>query len=369
MSDGKTVAIVGTGLIGGSLGMALRKSGVAHVLGVEPNAEAAADALRLGAVDAVLSLPAAVSRAHVVVLSTPVGAIMRQALREVAAIAAPGTIVTDTGSTKVDVHRAAREAGFAPGVSFIGGHPLAGSEASGIRAADPYLFENAFYLLTTDAEADEQAFAHLSALVCVTGAITHRLTPAQHDRLVAAISHLPHAAAAALVNAAVKVAGEGEEFLQFAAGGFRDTTRVAAGDPALWREILLSNRDQLLAALAALESEFAALRSALATADGPALTAWLSSARDHRRALPRRRTGMLVPVHELVVQVEDRPGVIARIAALLADAAINLREIEILRLREGEGGVLLLGVDTEEALRTALALLAAGGFSARPRSE
>lgn len=363
------VAIIGTGLIGGSLGMSLRLKKTARVLGVERNPESAAEAVRVGAVDAVLPLADAVAQASVVVVATPVGPAMEHILREVASVAGPGTIVTDTGSTKVEVHEAARRAGFRPGVVFIGGHPFSGSENSGIRAADPYLFQNAFYLLTTDQSVDQTALDRLTALLSVTGAVTHRLSPEQHDRLAATISHLPHAVAAALVNAAVRITGEGEEFLRFAAGGFRDTTRVAAGDPALWREILLSNRPPLLAALAALDEEFACLRSALMQADGTALTAWLTAARDHRRTVPRRRTGMLVPLHELVVQVEDRPGVIARVTALLAEAAINLREIEILRLREGEGGVLLIGVDSEAALQMSLSLLAGAGFTARPRSE
>ncbi|MDI6871300.1 MAG: prephenate dehydrogenase/arogenate dehydrogenase family protein [Bacillota bacterium] len=361
------VAIIGVGLIGGSLGMAWRRvKGAARVIGVEPDPAGAAAAVELGAVDELRELPEAVAVADVVVVATPVGQI-GQVLREVAAAARPGAVVTDTGSTKVQIHQAAAAAGLAPGVIFLGGHPLAGSEASGVRAADPYLFENAFYIITAEEDAPPAAVGRLEELVRRTGAVPHRMTPAAHDRLVAAVSHLPHAVAAALVNAAVRVAGHDAAFLRFAAGGFRDTTRVAGSNPALWRQILLSNSAEVLQALRAFGEELAAVAQALETGDATALESWLGRAQENRRALPHHRRGLLAPVWELVVQVEDRPGAIAAVTRVLAEGQINLREIEILHLREGEGGSLLLGVDSDEALERSLQLLRAAGFTARGR--
>ncbi|MGE5552626.1 MAG: prephenate dehydrogenase/arogenate dehydrogenase family protein [Betaproteobacteria bacterium] len=361
------VAIIGVGLIGGSLGMAWRRcQGAARVIGVEPNPAAAAAAVELGAVDEVQGLPEAVAAADVVVIATPVGQ-MGAVLRQVAKSAKPGQVVTDTGSTKVEVHETARAVGFTPGVAFVGGHPLSGSETSGIQAADPYLFENAFYIITTEQDTPPAAVERLSELVRRTGAVPHVMKPAEHDRLVAAVSHLPHTVAAALVNAAVRVAGADSAFLRFAAGGFRDTTRVAGSDPKLWREILLSNASEVLAALGALGEELATVRRALAQADGETLESWLGRAQENRRTVPRHRRGLLAPLWELVVQVEDRPGAIAAVTRVLAEGEINVREIEILHLREGEGGSLLLGVDSGEALERSLQLLRAAGFAARGR--
>jgi prephenate dehydrogenase len=361
------VAIIGVGLIGGSLGLAWRRvQAAARVIGVERDPAQGTAARELGAVDELKELPEAVAAADIVVVATPIDQIAG-VLREVARAARPGLVVTDTGSTKVQIHQAARAAELPLGVVFLGGHPLAGSEASGVRAADPYLFENAFYIITAEEEAPAHAVARLLELVRWTGAVPHRMNPAEHDRLVAAVSHLPHAAAAALVNAAVRVAGDDSAFLRFAAGGFRDTTRVAGSEPRLWREILLSNAGEVLAALAAFSDELAQVRRVLAEGDGEALEFWLARAREDRRTLPRHRRGLLAPVWELVVQVEDKPGAIAAVAQVLAEGQVNLREIEILHLREGEGGSLLLGVDSGEALEQSLQLLRAAGFTARER--
>lgn len=361
------VAIIGVGLIGGSLGMAWRRfQAVERVIGVERDPAAGALAVELGAVDEVRALPEAVAAADLVVVATPVGQ-MPQVLREVAGAARPGTIVTDTGSTKVQVHQAAAAAGFAPGVTFLGGHPLAGSEASGVRAADPYLFENAFYIVTAAAGDPEAAAVRLEELIRRTGAVACRMAPEEHDRLVAAVSHLPHTVAAALVNAAVRAAGEDAAFLRFAAGGFRDTTRVAGSDPSLWRQILLSNAPEVRGALRLLREELAKAEEALAAGDGAALEEWLGEAQHRRLAVPHQRGGLLAPVYELLVQVEDRPGAIAAVTRVLAEGEVNLREIEILHLREGEGGSLLVGVDSDAALERSLGLLRAAGFGARAR--
>jgi prephenate dehydrogenase len=361
------VAVIGVGLIGGSLGMAWRRFGAAErVIGVEHDPAAGQLALELGAVDELADLEEASARADVVVVATPLGQ-MQTLLRAVARAVRPGAVVTDTGSTKVQVHEAAARAGFAQGVSFIGGHPLAGSEASGVRASDPYLFENAFYILTAGPDTEPGALSLLEGLVRRTGAVAHRMTPAEHDRLVAAVSHLPHTVAAALVNAAVGVTGDDSAFLRFAAGGFRDTTRVASSDPFLWRQILLSNADEVLSALETLERELAAARQALQNRDGEALAAWLGRAQTNRRALPHQRGGLLAPVYELVVQVEDTPGSVAAVTRVLAEGEVNLREIEILHLREGEGGSLLVGLGSDEELTRSLGLLRAAGFTARGR--
>lgn len=361
------VAVIGVGLIGGSLGLAWRRFGGAkRVVGVEPDTAAAALALELGAVDEVAELPTAVEAADVVVVATPVGQVAG-VLQQVAAVARPGTVVTDTASTKVQVHAAAATAGFKPGVHFVGGHPLAGSEASGVRAADPFLFENAFYIITAEDEVPPEAVENVTRLARRTGASAHRMSPEEHDRLVAAVSHLPHTVAAALVNAAVHLAGDEVTFLRFAAGGFRDTTRVAGSDPKLWRQILTSNSREVREALRALREELTEVEQALANDDGAAVERWLTRAREQRNALPRSRAGWLAPVYELVVQVQDHPGAIAAVTAILAEAGLNLREIEILHFREGEGGSLLLGVESEEQLAEALRLLRAAGYAARGR--
>lgn len=361
------LAIIGLGLIGGSFGMALRRAGVVgEIIGIDTDPNTREDAVRMGAVDrSTADLPQGIRQAEVVVVATPVGQIPF-VLRAMAPDLAPGTLVTDVGSSKGSVFLAATEA-LPPGVVFIGGHPMAGSERGGIAAANPYLFENAFYVLTpTPGQEHHFLTGRLLELVKSTGARPIFMDPWEHDRVVAAVSHLPHMVAAALVNTLAQVASS-EVYFSLAAGGFRDTTRIAGGDPLLWRDIFLSNKERVLEMIDQFQAVLGSLRDMLASGQEKELVAALEDARRVRQEIPVKVKGMLAPLYELVVVLADEPGAIGRVAILLAQEGINIVDIEILRVREGEGGTLRLGLGNPESVQRAVSVLRAAGFTARER--
>ena len=223
--DFNRVAIIGVGLIGGSLGMSLRKNElVGEVVGVDSCVDNLHLAVELGAIDQYAASPAAgVAGADLVIIATPVGATIL-ILHEIWPYLASGAVVTDVGSTKTKVVQEAENM-LPPGISFIGGHPMAGSEHNGIKGADPYLFENAFYLITPTTNSKPVALKKVKRLVAGIGAKVVEIEPEKHDLAVAAVSHLPHLLAASLVNTVVNLP-ESESILPLAAGGFRDRKSV-----------------------------------------------------------------------------------------------------------------------------------------------
>ena len=359
------IAIVGVGLIGGSLGMAWRARGAAaEVVGVTRREETIAEALKVGAIDRGTTDPLeGVRDADVVVIATPVGLIVPMAKR-IAPALRPGCIVTDVGSTKSVVCReiwADRGARYV----FIGGHPMAGSEKAGVLAADLYLFQNAPYVLVPPEGCPESALETLVGLSKAAGAVPMIMDCDRHDAIVATVSHLPHIVAAALVNAATARGKQYESLLQLAAGGFRDTTRVASGVEDVWTDICLTNAEQIAAALDAFQFELSRFRQAIERKDREALEAALKEARIARDSLPAKSKGILGSVFDLVVHVIDRPKAIHEVTGIVGEANINIKDIEILRVREGEGGSLRLAFENHESMLEAARLLEEAGYRIR----
>lgn len=364
--DFHRVAIIGVGLIGGSLGMAACARGLAvEVVGVGPRAESLSLALELGAIHrAAPSMAEGVAGADLVIIATPVSATLK-ILEEISPLLDPGTVVTDVGSTKSGIVRQA-EAVLPQGVSFVGGHPMAGSEQAGVRGADPYLFENAFYLITPTPNTSPEALTAVKKLAAGVGARVVELDPERHDLAVAAVSHLPHLLAATLVNTVTRMP-ESAEVLPLAAGGFRDTTRIASGSPVMWRDIFAENREQVLDMVRRFRAELDRFAELIDLGNSEAVTDSLTFAREARAVLPARTKGYLPCLYEVVVTVPDRPGVIAGFTAHLARAGINISDIEILRVREGEGGTIRLGFASGEEQEDALQVLREKGYPVRKR--
>jgi prephenate dehydrogenase len=361
------VVIIGVGLIGGSLGMAIKRLGLAaQVVGVGRNEANLRTALEVGAVDEITTDAASgVRDTDLVVVATPVSAVAPVVV-EISPHLKPGTIVTDVASTKASIVGALEPLGREKGFFFVGGHPMTGSERSGVQSADPFLFENAYYILTRTAETDTGALDRMRDLTESIGARVVELSPEAHDFYIAAVSHLPHCIAATLVNT-IGGMEDRDAVLPFAAGGFRDTTRVAAGDPAMWRDILLTNARGILQMLGLYKSALDELVRLIEAGDAPAVEEWLKQAQSLRQVIPAKSKGYLPELFEIVVTVPDKPGVIAQLAAILGDADINISDIEILRVREGEGGTIRLGFATGTDQDEALRLLRREGIESRKR--
>jgi prephenate dehydrogenase len=275
----RTLTIVGVGLIGGSIGLAARRrSVVGRILGVGRNTESLQRAGAAGAIDeAFLEADAAVHQADVAVFCTPVDLIPEQVLA-LAPGCRPGTLLTDAGSTKAAIVRHL-DGRLPPQVAFVGGHPLAGSEKRGPEHAHPDLFQGRLVVLTPTTHTDPQALARTAEFWQALGARVRSMEPEEHDQALALTSHLPHLLAAALAGILP------EALHDLTATGFRSTTRVAAGDPALWTGIFEQNRQALLDSLTILEARLAEFRRALETNDRHRLDDLLTQARRIRDAL------------------------------------------------------------------------------------
>ncbi len=277
------LVIIGVGLIGGSFSLALREAGlVREIVGVGRSLENLSAALGTYVIDSSSQDAAqAVPGADLVLLAVPVGQ-MGEIMAAIAPHLGPNTVISDVGSTKQDVAALARQHLGEHFVRFVPGHPIAGSESSGVKAARGDLFRERNVVLTPLAETDPAAKALLTRLWEACGANVTEMTPQQHDAVFAAVSHLPHLLAFALVDYIANQANA-DQLFSFAASGFRDFTRIAGSSPEMWRDICLANRDALLQQIDGYEQELARIKAFIAASDGVNLAELFAHARDARR--------------------------------------------------------------------------------------
>jgi prephenate dehydrogenase len=345
------IAVVGTGLIGTSVAMASARVGCT-VAAWDADPGAAAAAADRAAIRIAPTLEDAVGDAEVVIVCTPVPAIA-----EVAALAlasAPDAVVTDAGSIKEDVvRRVAELAGHAGTGRFVGGHPMGGSERSGPEHASPAVVDGIVWVLTPSEGADRGAVATLEAWVERIGGRPVQMSAARHDRLVAFVSHLPQVASTALMALAATEEADEPEILLLAAGGFRDLTRLASSNPALWSQILLANRQGIAAAIDLYAARLADLRDMVLEGRGRDVEEMFEAAKQARLRLaakPTVRAGIAV----LQVQVPDRPGALAELTSAMAERSVNIEDLQIVHSPEGGRGTVHLTVaaaSAEDALR------------------
>lgn len=360
----KKAALIGTGLIGGAIGLAICERRLANeVVGFDRDPASLAKAAKRGAIDSCAESAAEAAReADLVILAVPVLSTLKM-LDEIIPVLDGGTLVTDVGSTKGSI-MAAVEQKLPHDIYFIGGHPMAGSEDTGIEGADSALLENAIYVLTPGEEVPDELIDRFRTMLEKAGAQAITLDPLVHDRVVASVSHLPHITAAALVQSVAGV-DDMELMRTLAAGGFRDSTRIALGNPEVWRDICISNRWALLGALKKFKASIEAIEKHLSEPNPEAIEEYLQQARDYRRSVPHRGRGILPEIHEIIVLVRDTPGMIGKLATLLGEAGINIDAIEILHVRELVGGSIRLGFKSLENMEKALQLLEEKGYSAQ----
>jgi prephenate dehydrogenase len=329
----RRAGLVGTGLIGGSVGLALRAAGW-HVTGTDHDPTRLARALELGVIDA-----AGTDRsAELTFVAVPVSAVPEAS----AAALEAGSVVTDVGSVKAPVVAAVDHP------RFVGGHPMAGSEAIGVEGARRDLFDGAAWVLTPTSATDQEAHALVHSVVRSFGADVLTLAPDQHDRLVATVSHVPHLTAAALMQMAAARGESDAALLRLAAGGFRDMTRIAAGDPGMWLDVCAENRTAIVEVLDELLSTLTDLRSVVDHGDPVGLERRLRAAQLARRSLPIGAP----PAEQLAevrVQIPDQPGELAAVTALATERSINVYDVEVAHSVDERGGRLLLVVDADRA--------------------
>jgi prephenate dehydrogenase len=361
------VAIIGTGLIGTSLGLALQQMHeVDDVVGYDRDTDRLSTALRRGGLtDAALAAGEAVVDADVVVLAVPASAVAGVA-RAIAGALRPATIVTDVASVKTAVV-ATLQRELPEGVWLVGGHPMAGSHEVGPEHATAELFVGATYLLTPTTHTDPDAYRTLHRLVAGIGARPMAVDPVHHDRLVAVISHLPQLAATTLMNLATEQARQQHAgLLLLAAGGFRDATRVAASNPELWLDICAENRAAIVGVLDDYAASISQLREIVAAADDDHLHRILAAAQHARRSLPRKAVGGGALI-ELVLPIPDRPGVLAEVTTCVGATGVNIEDFSIDHAAEGGRGALRLIIAGPGNAATAAAALKERSYEVRER--
>jgi prephenate dehydrogenase len=347
------IAIVGVGLIGGSIGLAARARLDAEVSGHDPATGAVEEALALGAVDrAAPDLRAALDGAEAAFVAAPVAA-LPATIAAVLAVAPEDCVVTDVGSTKRAIVAAIGDE------RFIGGHPLAGAAAAGVRNARAELFDDATWYLTPTPATRGTLYERLYKMLSGIGARPAALDAETHDRLLATVSHLPHVLANVLVAQAARALSD--ERLPATGPSFRDVTRVAGSNTAIWRDIYLSNADALIAAIDDAVARLESVRTVLAAADGDAIAAWNDSARaDRRRLLEADLAGG--EVCELRIAVPNRPGVVAEVALALGGGGVNIADMALHPAPDRSSGFIVLWIAGADQAAQAEALVAGLGL-------
>jgi prephenate dehydrogenase len=352
------VAVVGVGLIGGSIGLAARSRLGAHVTGFDPDRRVGEAALARGAIERTAdSVEEAVDGAEIAFVAAPVGA-LPQAVDATLAAAGAGCAVTDVGSTKRGLTAARQDS------RFIGGHPLAGAETSGVEHARAELFDGATWYLTPGPATEGTLYERLHRAIVGLGAQPAAIDAELHDRVMASVSHLPHVFANVLVGEAARALGDGGE-MPATGPSFRDATRVAGASSTIWPDIYLSNRDALVPLIDAARERLGEVREALASADRVAIERWNDAARGHRDAL--LGAGLAGgAVHELRAAVADRPGAVAEIALALGHAQINIVDMALSPSREAGQGVVALWIRGEQQAARAARLIEGLGIPVAP---
>ncbi|MCU1367497.1 MAG: tyrA [Ilumatobacteraceae bacterium] len=326
--------IIGLGLIGGSIGLALRERGW-YVTGDDHDQARIDRALQIGALDE----PGIAEVVDVTFVATPVLTLADQVKR---ALAETTGIVTDVGSVKGGVAEAIDDP------RFCGGHPMAGSELEGLDGADATMFTGAVWVLTPTASTADSTFAEIASVVAELGAEVVALAPDRHDQVVAVVSHVPHLAAATLMGLASERGEEHAALLRLAAGGFRDMTRIASGHPGIWIDICTENRDAILDGLDGLIDGLQRMREIIRDDDRAALHERLRHAREARANLPMRAV-QPSELAEVRIPIPDRTGAAAEVFTLAAELDVNISSFEVVHSVEGNRGVLVFLVDATSA--------------------
>ncbi|MEN3038875.1 MAG: prephenate dehydrogenase [Candidatus Kryptonium sp.] len=353
------ISIIGTGLIGGSIALSLKQSKQYNftIIGFDADPRSLDIAYEIGAINKkASSIEDAVKDVDVIFLCTPLKEIL-QLLHTVSNFAKSGAIVTDVGSVKKIVLKEAEK--IRNDIYFIGGHPMAGSEKKGITSADPFLFENAVYVLCPNFNVPLKILNDFIELIKLTGANIILLDPEIHDRVAGYISHLPQLLAVLLVNT---VGNMGSDYLSLSGGGFKDLTRIASSQFEMWSDIISFNKDKIIEAIDNFMNGLIRYRDTIKSGKIEALKPEFDNAFKLRNEIPSSRKGFINVLYDVFIMVEDKPGVLSKISTALYEGGLNIKDIELLRVREGTGGTFRLSFGSENDAKKAIEIITSLGY-------
>ncbi|MGD8781664.1 MAG: prephenate dehydrogenase/arogenate dehydrogenase family protein [Ignavibacteria bacterium] len=342
----KNISIIGLGLIGGSIAKALRASGNQFNLYAIDKDEILSEAIGNNIIDAKLNETNEVLESDLIFLCTPVDTAIN-IFKQIAPRLKPNSILTDVCSVKSPFEKIWNE--IKKDGIYIGGHPMTGKESGGYSNSDKLLFENTIYILTQKIDRQLKDFRNIIELL---GANILYIPAKQHDVIAASVSHLPQLVSVALVNTASLKTDE-YNFLDLAAGGFRDMTRIAESDFKVWEPIIKENKNEIITAIDKFALELESLKKILKKNEFEKIAGKFEQARISRYEIPLNSKGFLTPLHDIFVYVKDEPGILSKISTLLYENGINIKDIELLKIRDGKGGTFRLSFSTpEEALKS-----------------
>lgn len=353
----KKISIIGLGLIGGSIAKALKNSELELEITALDKDKILAEAIDANVIDRRIEKIEDSVSADVIFLCLPVELSLKY-LKKLAPLLSTNQIITDVSGVKGIFEK--EWSNLESDGVYIGGHPMTGKEKGGYENSDPLLFENSVYILSNH-EKENPEFEEFVKLINALGARITLLDPYLHDKVVANVSHLPQLLSVSLVNNSV-VKSDGVSFSDFAAGGFRDMTRIAASDFSIWEKIIQYNRNEILKAIESLKTELALVESLVEHDDFKRLADKFESSRKKRDEIPKDTKGFLHQLHDLFVFVRDEPGVISKISTALFNNDINIKDIELLKIREGTGGTFRLSFDSESDVNRAGQIIRKEGF-------
>ena len=354
--EAKRIGFIGLGLIGGSIAKGLKKKHPDwYFIGTDIARGSLLSALHEGVLDEIRpNIDEEYGACDLIFLCTPVTFSIKY-LKELKPLLKESCILTDVGSTKSDIMREVSVLGL--NSHFIGGHPMAGSEQSGYENSTDHLVENAYYVLTPAKETKPEALDFLRSVVEDLSALPLILDAKEHDYIVAAVSHLPHLIAAALVNLVKDSDNEAETMRQIAAGGFKDITRIASSSPLMWEQVCLTNGENIALILKDYISSMNTILEQVNAGDGEGIYQLFDRSREYRNSIPDKSLGPIKKQYALYCDIVDESGAIATIATILATHQINIKNIGILHNREFEEGVLKIEFYDEASSLEATAVL------------
>ena len=352
----KKIGFIGLGLIGGSIAKKIKANHPdCEIIATARRLETITEANEMNLISNDILLPlSAFADCDLIFLCAPVEKNLDY-LHELKEIVSTNTIITDVGSTKTQIHKEVISLGLEK--QFIGGHPMTGSEKTGISNANEYLLENAYYIITPTKENTQEQIDQFYSLVKELGSIPLVLDYEEHDYATASISHLPHLIAYTLVNLVKDIDDENETMKTIAAGGFKDITRIASSSPVMWESICKTNQTQIIKLMDQYLSSLSELRKDIEIADSQTLLDKFQSAKDYRDSITVRNIKSYNKVHELFLDLADETGGIAIIASILAFKGISIKNIGIVHNREFEEGVLHIEFYDQDSVEIATELL------------
>ncbi len=353
----KNISIIGLGLIGGSIAKALRKSEYDFTISAFDKPEVLSNAIAEKVIDLQLNSFEESLNSDLIFLCLPVSKSI-EVFESIAPKLNANSILTDVCSVK-NVFKEKWDKMDSKGIYF-GGHPMTGKEKGGYNNSDALLFENSVYILTENL-IDDSHFADFSKIISSFGSNILHIPAKQHDVIAASVSHLPQLVSVALVNAA-SLKTDNYNFLDLAAGGFRDMTRIASSDFTIWESIIVNNKNQILTAIDKFSYDLSTLTKWISEDNYKAIHNYFESARVCREEVPKNSKGFLNPLFDLFVFVTDEPGAISKISTALFDVGINIKDMELLKIREGSGGTFRLSFESSEEVVKASDILRSSGF-------